>query len=283
MALTGYILFLFILQIPAIFMSSDMAMVYSSIEILLIGVVAIILQKWIHKDRFVDMGFRVNRNAFIGMGIGLLFTAVTFLYCMGLPCWLGLARIDTNPEALIVDPSVPPYLIMGIILLAGGGLGMIFCLFGEELAFRGYLLLQFEKRLGLWKAILLNAVIFGLWHLPAYFTIYRGGAAEEGWETVGIMLAAHGISVIPICILYLTTRELYGVSLYHSLVDVIQYAIIGDPSFGDVSKEALYGMTVLNETPVAILSWSWYGVSIALMLGLCRMVRPWLKKPKGSV
>ena len=90
------------------------------------------------------------------------------------------------------------------------------------------------------------------------------------------MLLVHGVSSIPVCVLYLTTRELYSVSLYHALVDVFQYAIIGNPAWGVASEKAVYSKTVLNAPVMEVVEWAWLVVSIPIMVGLCLIVRPLL-------
>lgn len=87
------------------------------------------------------------------------------------------------------------------------------------------------------------------------------------------MLLAHGISVIPICILYMTTRELYGVSLYHALVDVFQYSIIANPAFGEASKDAIYSIRILNEPVFAAMGWALLVLGILIMLALCALAK----------
>jgi membrane protease YdiL (CAAX protease family) len=121
----------------------------------------------------------------------------------------------------------------------------------------------------------LCSAIFAVWHVPAYFSVYSGGAGQSGWTSVALMVVLHGVSVVPICILYLTTRELYGVSLYHALIDVIQYCIIRNPAMGEASKDAVYTMTVRNETAVDAISWAWQIAGILLMMGLCRIAKRW--------
>jgi hypothetical protein len=123
------------------------------------------------------------------------------------------------------------------------------------------------------KSIAICSVLFGLWHLPAYFSVYAGGAAVRGWGSVALMLLVHGVSSIPVCVLYLTTRELYSVSLYHALVDVFQYAIIGNPAWGVASEKAVYSKTVLNAPVMEVVEWAWLVLSIPIMVGLCRIVR----------
>jgi hypothetical protein len=83
---------------------------------------------------------------------------------------------------------------------------------------------------------------------------------------------------VPICILYLTTRELYGVSFYHAFVDAIQYLIVGNPDMGAASAGAMYNMKVLNETFMGVVGYGWHIASIPIMLGLCMVARRWTLK-----
>jgi membrane protease YdiL (CAAX protease family) len=280
-ALFGYVLFICLLMSASVFFSPIGAVIYLSFATLLMGIVAIALQKMVHREKILDMGFRLNRNALLGLGIGLLFTGAAVFSVVVLPCWLGLAKVVINEQSTTFRQGVPPGVTVPIVLAFGGLIAFVFCLVGEELAFRGYVLPKLAKQYGSLKAVILCSVIFGLWHLPAYFSIYSGGAAEAGWGAVVLMLFAHAISVVPLSILYLTTRELYGVSLYHALVDVLQYSIVANPAMGDASRDAVYRMTVLNEPAMGVIGWAWHAASILMMIGLCRIVRPWVRRPSG--
>jgi len=271
--LIGYIIFIFVLISVAVFFSPKVANIYLSLAIFAMGIGAIICQKKLHHGKFVDMGFRLNRNASIGIGIGIVFTAIILILHYWLPLRLGLVELTISESSPAVGPGVSPILAASIILVLGGAIMFIACLFGEELAFRGYILPKLEEIFGAFKAVILCSVIFALWHLPAYFSIYRGGAAEQGWASVAQMLLAHGISVVPICILYMTTRELYGVSLYHALVDVFQYSIVGNPAMGEASKDAIYSMKVLNEPALETMGWTLHILGILIMLALCALAR----------
>jgi membrane protease YdiL (CAAX protease family) len=271
--LIGYIIFIFILQSLAVFFSTFWSMIYLQFAIFAMGIGAIICQKIFHRGKFIDMGFRLNRNASIGLGIGLLFTAIVLIFVFWLPLQLGFVEITINENSLVAGEDLPQRLAILILVVGGIIAGLIACLFGEELAFRGYILPKLEQIFGPVKAVIFCAVLFGLWHLPAYFSIYAGGAAEEGWTSVAVMLFVHAISVIPLCILYLTTRELYGVSLYHTLVNIFQYSIVANPAFGELSKNAIYNMKVNNELAMAIIGWVWQVLGIFIMLGLYRLAK----------
>ncbi|HUU27650.1 MAG TPA: type II CAAX endopeptidase family protein [archaeon] len=276
--LPGYLVFIFLLQSLSVFFQPEAAGHYLSIAIIVMGLGAIFCQKKLHQGRFLDMGFRLNRNVPVGLFIGLLFTAIVLSLHYWVPMRLGLVEYPLNEAFPALDTGISPAVIAAVIFVSGGVMGFIMCLFGEELAFRGYILPKLEESFGALKAVLLCSAIFALWHLPAYFSIYSGGAAERGWAAVGEMLLAHGISVIPVSILYLTTRELYGVSIYHALVDIFQYSIVGNPEFGETSKYALYSMKVSNETALDLMSWTWHGVGIIVMLGLCSIAKRWVVK-----
>ena len=243
-ALIAYIVIIFVLQAVSVLLTPFWAGIYLSFAIVGMGLIAIFFEKVFHRGKFLDMGFRLNRNALIGVLVGSLFTVIVLGLAFWLPLQLGYVEIHINEEfpgseAFLEGES--PLAAIGIILAFGVPIMMLACLFGEELAFRGYILPKLEQGTGPVRAVVFCSILFALWHLPAYFSIYKGGTAEEGgWTSVALMLSAHGVSVVPLCILYMTTRELYGVSLYHVLVDIFQYCIVMNPAFGEASKAAVY-------------------------------------------
>lgn len=272
-----YIAIIFILQAVSAFLTPFWAQIYLSLAIVAMGLIAIFFQKVFHRGKFLDMGFRLNRNALIGVAIGLLYPVIILGLAFWVPMRLGYVNIHINDqfpgsESFIEGESPLP--VIAIILAFSVPLMLLGCLFGEELTWRGYILPKLEERWGAIWAIVLSSALFGLWHLPAYFSVYKGGTAEEGgWAAIAAMLLGHGVSVVPLCILYLTTRELYGVSLYHALVNVFQYSIVMNPAFGETSKLAVYRSEVVNETAVGVLGWIVFIIQIPLMLALCALAR----------
>lgn len=268
-----YIVLICLLMSVAAFLSPEAANAYLTVYLYFIGIVAIIFQKRLHKAAFVDMGFRLNRNTLIGLGVGLLYAAVLLVPSFLLLKELGVIDWRANPHSPFVDQDGTVTAVAILDLLLTGALMFVAALFGEELAFRGYILPKLEEGLGKTKAVVISCFMFGLWHLPVYFSTYSGGAMERGWGAVALMLLGSTISAIPLCLLYLTTRELYGVSLFHAVVDLFQYYIIGNVAFGEASRHAIYSMEVLNETASNIAAWGIQILGILLMLALCRGVK----------
>lgn len=273
-ALAGYTAFIFVLLSLAIPFSVEIAVLYIQGALIVMGITAIVLQKTVHRGRFVDMGFRLNRNALVGLGVGVVFTIVMLALGYWLPAKLNLIELTINQGSPMIDQG-------GSLTSAGfigpavnGSLMFIFALFTEELAFRGYILPKLAKFFGGFKAVLLCAVIFGLWHIPAYYSIYAGGAEELGLLAVikSAMLGS-GLAVIPICILYLTTGELYGVSLSHALFDTFAYNIVATPELGEMAEQAIYSLRILNEPAYETLGWILPVLGIPIMLALCALAK----------
>ena len=82
---------------------------------------------------------------------------------------------------------------------------------GEETIFRGYLLTGLKTAWGKWTALAMMMVIFGLFHLPAYFE----GGMRSGTLALGILLAS--LFGLLFGLIYLRTGSLWlPVSLHFS-------------------------------------------------------------------
>jgi membrane protease YdiL (CAAX protease family) len=272
--LIGYTVFIFLAELPALFLSPGAAANYITAALLGMGAAAVLLQRFVHGRPIADMGFRLNRNVLIGLPIVFLFIGLAIL-CNGLiPYWLGWLILEPNANSAIPS-SISPVFAIPLVVVVGGAAAVIPLLFGEELAFRGYILPKLEELHGGSRAVILCSILFAIWHLPDYFSIYAGSGAAEGWPSLFLNLLAHGVSVVPLCILYLTTRELYGVSVYHAVLAVTQYAIVGDPDAGYMSSEALYCPRDINESGTTALNFAYMILQIPLMWALCRQARRW--------
>ena len=80
---------------------------------------------------------------------------------------------------------------------------------GEETVFRGYLLTGLKTVWGKWAALALMMVIFGLFHLPAYFE----GGMRSGTLTLALLLAS--LFGLLFGLVYLRTRSLWLPVILH--------------------------------------------------------------------
>ena len=80
-----YVIFIFVVQLPALFLKGASASNYMSAAIISMGLAAIVIQKCVHRAPFLDLGFRLNRNAAIGVMLGVFYTAAMLLIFYLLP------------------------------------------------------------------------------------------------------------------------------------------------------------------------------------------------------
>lgn len=269
------------IQSLSIIIPQEYIMTYLSISVFLIGVLAMIFQKKLDKDKIKDMGFHLNRNVGIGFIISITFIILTFLLVWIIPIGLGWIELENNIDSPIYGTKIDAFTYIVFLFLTDGVLMFIAALFGEELAFRGYIQPKIEEKSGIRKAILYSAVIFAFWHLPVYFSLYRnGGVLEQGGFAIGFMIYLHFISVIPLAILYNQSKELYGVSYIHAVFDMVTYYIIGNAALGDASSKAIYTLSILNDLIYQLYVIMIDFVLIFLMLILCKITKRFIENPK---
>ena len=154
---------------------------------------------------------------------GALFIAVSGIVAVLLLAftlqWVVSQAAGDRPRLVLaaIDPQTGLSGGMGFafILVAGNVINS----FAEEGLFRGVMLTHFRIRLGPWKANILQAAIFGLWHLawPLYRLLSgRVSAAESAPQAVLIVLAAT-ISGLAYGYLYLTTDSLWAPWIAHTI------------------------------------------------------------------
>ncbi|MFZ5941831.1 MAG: type II CAAX prenyl endopeptidase Rce1 family protein [Bacteroidota bacterium] len=94
---------------------------------------------------------------------------------------------------------------------------------GEELGWRGYALPRMlEKRSALAAGLLLG-LIWGLWHLPTFFT---PGLPQAGLQIPAFILSAVSLSVIVTWIFVNTGQNLFFIFLFHYFVN-FTFSLIG--------------------------------------------------------
>lgn len=117
-----------------------------------------IIRKYLDRKSFLSLGLRLDATAvkdfFAGLGIsGLMIGTLFVVFLVS-----GLLEIKE-----IGWPSGGFSAVLGILFwLFGIGLAVGW---SEELAFRGYLLQNMKEGMGIWRAVLLSCILYGLLHM----------------------------------------------------------------------------------------------------------------------
>jgi membrane protease YdiL (CAAX protease family) len=136
-------------------------------------------------------------------------------------------------------------------------LGNLVNSFMEEGLFRGVMLTHFRLRLSPWRANLLQAVVFGLWHLawPIWRLVYgHADLAAVASEAVIIVLAST-VSGLAYGYLYLKTDSLWAPWIAHTISNTTLNLLHIQTSAGLDAGTALLG-PVLTVGYLLLLVWT---------------------------
>ena len=175
----AFIVVIFALEAPSMVVPSGGTNLYATLVVFAMGMAAIVWQKFLHRDKVRDMGFRLNRNVVIGLAVVATFTAIQLVLTLWLPLRAGAMEVMSNEKSELLSQGMSP---LGAVLLSllAGGLGLFLAaLFGEELAFRGYVLPQLSKLYGNLKSIAICSVLFGMAPPRLLFRVRGWGSSER--------------------------------------------------------------------------------------------------------
>lgn len=262
----AFIVLIFVLVLPGAALPPRLAGIYFSLTTILMGFGAIACHKWLLRGDWKDLGFRLDRNAALGVTLALVMLIFVVVINFWLQRRLGYIAWELNANSPLIKQGLSPLMAGFVYALVSAPMMFVLLLIGEELAFSGFLLPKLTAKLGAPSGVALTCLIFGLWHIPAYFSVYQGGV--EGWSQLAQRAALHGLSWVPVALLFLRTRELYGVSLYHAGLDAVQYVIFGSAEFGEASRGAVFLVREVNA--VAAVPWITQLAMIVFTAALCR-------------
>lgn len=193
-----------------------------SLAVMPIGAIAVLFQRYLHRERIANLGFRFcsSNQAAAGMLFPLVIMLVIFLVD------LGLGFLVVEPLSVVPDPTDPARVgvslpaLLGVVVLGalitslGAGLT-------EELAFRGYLIRRM-KPLGPLKALFLSAVLFGVWHFPTSLLVLH-----RDWPTRFVYVL--NISLVGFLFghVFLRSGSLVPSSLFHGVWNALDYTFFG--------------------------------------------------------
>jgi membrane protease YdiL (CAAX protease family) len=186
-----------------------------------LGFVLVVAYLWACGRRLRDIGFHRQR-----VGQSLLISGVCFVVLFAISHLIQLIALragsaDASLALAAVDPKTGR---------AGGLLFALWLIFGnvvnsamEEGLFRGAMLRHFRLRLSPWRAILLQAAFFAVWHLnwPVKNLLFNGATlGESAFEALGLLLST-SIAGVVYGYLYHKTGNLWGAYLAHFINNTV--------------------------------------------------------------
>jgi membrane protease YdiL (CAAX protease family) len=128
----------------------------------------------------------------------------------------------------------------------------------EEGFFRGYVQTHLEKSYGASRAILIQAVLFGIWHFVWDLNPF------DLWGMVQYMALAFLIG-LPFGYFYSKARNLAPVIITHALWNSVQMGIIANPA----ASEALQSIPMATQILILLLP---YAISVTAAILFTKLV-----------
>lgn len=185
-----------------------------------LGFALVVVFVWATGRKLRDIGFHTG---FLGKSllIGALITILAFLLGYGIE-FAGQLQSGASP-VLRLDAIDPKAGVSGGLLFALWlVLGNFVNAFMEEGLFRGLMIRLFRIRLSFWQTNWLQALLFGLWHLPWVLKWYQTGKIATGGEIAFAVMANFLPQLLMGVVwgyLYLKTGNLWSAWMAHTLVN----------------------------------------------------------------
>lgn len=203
--------------------------------------IGVLITRLITKEGFKNAWIRPNIKgnvktyllAYFGPGIlTILGTLLYFMIFRGSfdpECGymkLTLEAAGTPVEALPM-PLSSVLLIQGVQALTIGPIMNFVTCFGEEWGWRGYLLPKMSEKISLIPMLLMNGVIWGLWHAPLTAVGHNYGMGYPGFPFTGILAMCLFCIVMGVFLSYvsLKTKSCIPAVLGHGAIN--SFAAIG--------------------------------------------------------
>lgn len=222
MAFFYFLLCLFLISIGSLTKNFN----YAQLMLLPMGLIAVLFQRYIHKEKIRELGFK--RCSFRQIVEAFLLPSAIILIIFIADLIFRLVRI--RPLAEVKNPFVRGQIGIGfrtllLIIFISAFFTFLGSLITEELGFRGYLIGRFKK-FGDAQALVLSSFLFGLWHLPPSLILLRSGAGRSAIYVFNIFLLG-----ILLGYLFLESKSLLPPSLCHGMWNALEYTFFG---FGNV-------------------------------------------------
>jgi membrane protease YdiL (CAAX protease family) len=189
--------------------------------VLPVGVVAVLFQKFLHKEKVRDLGFKGSSLKHAVQAIALpifIILSVSFLdHALGI-VKIGPLSGTRHPFTGEAGISRGEFLL---VLLTSALLTFVGVFISEELGFRGYLMTRLAGHGG-FKALLFSSILFGVWHIPTSLILLGSGALGTAIYAANIFLLG-----IVFGYFFLASGSLIPSSICHGVWNALEYGLFG--------------------------------------------------------
>lgn len=206
----------------------------------------------------------------LGLVLPVLIVAVT----IAISAAFGFVQLDlvdfsgfaAQVAALSGGEPMPPIAVLVVAQLVAIPVGAVVnsvVAFGEELGWRGWLQSALLP-LGVWPALLITGVVWGLWHAPVILLGYNFARPDA----VGLLLMVGGCLAWGVLLGWLRLRSasLWPAVLAHGSLNAVGGLILVLIAFGETPDLALVG-------PLGLVAWV-VVAAVIVVIGLLRQFRP---------
>ncbi|MEG0340019.1 MAG: CPBP family intramembrane glutamic endopeptidase, partial [Oscillospiraceae bacterium] len=240
---------------------------------MLLPALCVVITRFITKEGFTDAYIKPNFKgnikyyilAWLAPALLVLFGAVVYFMIfpnkfdinMGYMS-LIFSSAGANLTSAQLRTTAISQIVTGIVL--SPILNIVFC-FGEELGWRGYLLPKMSQKFKLVPMLLINGLIWGLWHAPITIIGHNYGVGYWGYPFTGILAMCVFCTVIGTLLSYLTvkTHSCIPAAIAHSSLNGLASAAAlftsdgGNPFIGPIPTGIIGGIGFIIAALAAVI------------------------------
>lgn len=189
-------------------------------SVMFIPAICVLITRLVTKEGFQELMIKPNIKgnikiyllAYFGPSVLTLLGAVVYFLIFSKQFDINCGYLMQSYEALGVDTSTMPMpanmlmLSQGVTAILLGPLMNFVTCFGEEWAWRGYMVPKMAENMKTIPMLLISGVIWGLWHAPLTIVGHNYGMGYWGYPFTGILAMCLFCTVVGIFMSYITLK-----------------------------------------------------------------------------
>lgn len=198
---------------------------FSSLSMIMVSVATFVFGRLLFKERFTPAGWNW------GKPVHYLFVFLFALFVWLVPSLIELITGIHRPEKVVSAVNV-------LMMFSLWFTATLLPAFGEEFAWRGYMLPRLAEKYGAKKGLLIHAIIWWFWHLPVLIGMGMHIKIAGSDPLVNVFVICF-FSIIPsmmhaviFAFIWSKTKSLAVVTVYHAAFDEVRDTLEEDIGFG---------------------------------------------------